>query len=501
MKNPWTLVIHDVGTDYVNVWVGTLDENLGQPEQCFVDVFETTNVPEITGQEPKAVPQIVITKDQWERPFTTLPQRFFKLVHISGLSAGKAYEVLFSRTLLPSENEHSSAHKLAFGQFTTLPSELPSSPQKPFVVAIGSCYYNDDDHGKAANAYAHLYHHGSPESRPDVKFFTGDQVYLDIGLDSLSPVLKEVRERIANDYRSSWKLNRKMYRLGANWFLPDDHEYWNNFPFAKGISPYLWMITANKKVRATWKATAKDGIERVQQVSPIRTFNLGHDLSFCVADLRSNRSADKKASRMMQEEDFEALEQWASTLTCPGVLVLPQPLIVQPGGSQDFNLANYKRHYKRLLQALAESGNDIMLLTGDVHYGRLSKVALGNKGSTFYEVISSPLSNLTGIDGKVAASVVEFQTKFPAIDVPNVPKMDVDTDKKWTVSTEKISYWWDIIGKAGYTKTREHFMTLGYIKESGHVKVTINAWRIRTRSGKPQKEFDQPVVFTLKSNT
>ena len=44
------------------------------------------------------------------------------------------------------------------------------------------------------------------------------------------------------------------------------------------------------------------------------------------------------------------------------------------------------------LAALGSKGHDIVVMSGDVHYGRVVSVTLGTpQGATLYEVVSSPL--------------------------------------------------------------------------------------------------------------
>ena len=75
---------------------------------------------------------------------------------------------------------------LGSGYFETLPKRILKTHEKPFTIGLGNCYYDHRDGGQAAGAYQALYERGSNSVRPDIRFLTGDQVYLDIGFDSLS---------------------------------------------------------------------------------------------------------------------------------------------------------------------------------------------------------------------------------------------------------------------------------------------------------------------------
>ena len=106
----------------------------------------------------------------------------------------------------------------------------------------------------------------------------------------------------------------------------------------------------------------------------------------------------------MKDRDLKRLLDWAKGLTTPGVLVSPQPLIVSHEPEHEANLLDYTKDYCRLLAALGHSGHDIVVMSGDVHYGRVVSVKLGTQGATLYEVVSSPLSNLTYLNAWFAAS-------------------------------------------------------------------------------------------------
>jgi hypothetical protein len=254
------------------------------------------------------------------------------------------------------------------------------------------------------------------------------------------------------------------------------------------------MITASNTVKSIWEKAAREGVENVQRVKPVRTFNIGSDLSFCLIDVRCHREGDQ----FMKADDFSKVVAWAESLTCPGVLVLSQPLIVKPGSGADKNLANFSGQYSELLKSLAASGHDVVILAGDVHYGRVASVPIGNKGGTLYEIISSPMSNLTGLDGKVAANTAKQVKRFPAVTVDGFPRHDVNYPSNWRISSQKVRSWFF---PTNHSKTREHFFTLAFKKlDDGSVTVTVQAWRSREKgnAGLPRKQFVGPHVFTLR---
>lgn len=63
----------------------------------------------------------------------------------------------------------------------------------------------------------------------------------------------------------------------------------------------------------------------------MRRVDIGTDLSFCIADLRSQRTA----KTLLPAKDLAKVEAWASSLTTPGVLVVSQLLLRGKGSSHD----------------------------------------------------------------------------------------------------------------------------------------------------------------------
>lgn len=481
----WALVILRVSQTTAKMWVGTLFATLKKPDHALVEIIG----PDGTTSSKK------ITRADWLRPFRDHRQRFYTTLEFDRLTPGTHYRVKFSRRIekIKGVPRPQQWQELKDGQFDTLPTRLPTISQKPFTVGIGSCFYSHRDGGQAAGSYRALYDRGGKATRPDITFLTGDQVYLDIGFDSLSLLKHEIRERIANDYASHWQLLGSILTRGGTWMLPDDHEYWNDYPFHDSLIPTLLALKL-EYVRKTWTRASIDGVSRVQQSPLVETFSIGSDLSFCLADLRSMR----KKQGFLPTIEFEKLTRWASELQCPGVLAIPQPLIVDKNKTER-NLLSFKKQYVELLQALGASGHDIVVLTGDVHFGRISSADLGPNGGRLIEIISSPLSNLTGLNGVATAEPKFTPTIFPdpkEVTVPDWTPVKVNHDKSFAVSTKKG------FPDSTYPKarTREHFMTIGIQRErAGRILLTVNAWRVRERdkNNLPVRDF-QPFSAFLK---
>ncbi len=477
----WSLVIHRVSSTSVTLWAGTLFTNMGKPKQARLIVKQGDTVIE------------TIEINDWTKPFKKLNQRFVYTTEVSGLNPGSEYQVYFYKRLEgPDFDGTDSWHCLKKGAFSTLPVSLPDDSTKPFTVSLSSCFYIHKDNGRAAAAFKGLYENGLQKWQPDIKFMVGDQVYLDIGLDSLSPVIKEVRERIADDYAENWRELGSMLCRGGTWMLPDDHEYWNDYPFYDSLLPTLFMLKIGK-IRNAWRATAKEAVENVQQSRLVETFSIGNDISFCIANTRSSRSQ----SQFMSQAGLNEVIEWAKQLSTPGVLVLSQVLFAKHNNNER-NLRSFKKQYGLLIKALANAAHDIVVLSGDVHFGRIAQVSLGDNGRRIIEVTSSPLSNLTGLNS-VATSTADLKPKsFPPNDISEMIGIEpkpIEYKKELKVS----GYGSSVLNGYLRQRTKEHFMTVGFSKENDQICMQVQAWRIRQvdSQGVPKSDFKVPFIEYL----
>ncbi|MGS2719135.1 hypothetical protein [Paraglaciecola aestuariivivens] len=480
----WSLVFHKVSQSSVEIWAGTLFGTLRKPKLARL----------ILTHQEQIISQQDISLDQWKRPFNRLNQRFYDTRLISGLAAGSEYKVDFYQRLEGEEHQGKDQWQLLrSGCFSTLPNSLPKTKSQAFTVSLSSCFYEHRDCGQAARAFKALYDRGEKALKPDIKFMVGDQVYLDIGLDSLSPLTNEVRQRVAEDYAKHWQALGSMLVRGGAWMLPDDHEYWNDYPFYDSLLPTLFMLKINK-IRHAWTAASRDGVMKVQQSSKVDLFDIGTDLSFCVADLRSYRSK----TQFIDKDGFEKIINWAQGLTQPGVLVIPQVLITEKNPLER-NLLSFKKQYEQLITAMASTGHDIVVMSGDVHFGRIAQVKMGEQGGRLIEVVSSPMSNLTGLNSLASDKAKTTPKQFPdpkSLQINGFTAQTVSYDKRFHVGTKKgfpLSAYWK-------ERTREHFMTVSFHKNSNSIGMSVQAWRIRQQDKDrlPIKDFTQAFNIDLK---
>jgi hypothetical protein len=480
----WAIAIHRVSTTTAEVWVGTLFPTMAMPKRARVRLW-------LPGGKVRTT---IIQKNQWKRPFRKTKQRFWSVVTFKNLQPNTDYKVQFHRFVEAKGDVIDSGWQhLRSGYFDTLPKRIPTTSQKPFTIGLGSCYYDHRDGGQAAGAYQALYERGPEKVRPDITFLTGDQVYLDIGFDSLSRNPDEIRQRIADDYAQHWRSLGGILNRGGTWMMPDDHEYWNDYPFHDSLIPQLLALKFDK-VRAAWSGASKDAVKNIQRSPIVEIMSIGHDLSICLADLRSHRS-DKL---FLPNAQFAKIVDWAENLTCPGVFVILQPLIVKTNKTER-NLRSFKSQYARLIQALGASGHDIVLFSGDVHFGRIARCNIGPNGGRLIEIVSSPLSNLTFLNGIATSIADHVPKKFPekGIDIPGWQPQTVTYTKEFDVSTSKGR----IFSAYPKARTREHFMTVSFQRPAGGgLRLTANAWRVRERHGPknlPKRDFAKPYTIDL----
>jgi hypothetical protein len=388
-------------------------------------------------------------------------------VQVTGLTARKTYAF----ALLADNRQVASA------QVTTLPNELPvlSNTEKPFTVLLGSCFaQREDSEGKVGNTFFHMPH----PLTPDIKVLAGDQVYLD------SPWWKylanhydgdELRDRLLAQYTATWGQKDGFARLlgeGANFFTSDDHEYWNNAPNAGAYVRNTWQ----DKDRKVWLDTAKQLYRTFQTPRSIQEFTVA-PLSFFIVDTRINRDSDQ--GQFLPKPDFERLETWVKSLRAPGVLVIGQPIFWRPvtrrikGSLFDWNLPDFKQ-YQDLVAVLSASPNSIIILTGDVHFGRVAYGRL-RSGAELVEIISSPLSL---VDKSAGGEWDEAPPTFPAVRPEDV--------------TREMLARSQVITEASFQATDSHFLTLEFARKGGRVNLNLRYWPMFAE-GKVPRDFGQPV--------
>jgi hypothetical protein len=256
---------------------------------------------------------------------------------------------------------------------------------------------------------------------PDLCVFMGDQVYLAL------PTIQDFRDdpawladKFEQDYVRNWFSGAFTEGLGLApmAFVPDDHEYWNNFPH---VSPFIqnsWSTSGEDN----WRRAARACYEGFQlgfsgALGEALSFDV-EPLSFLLLDSRSERDTDLK--RFLSPAAEAQLNAWAAYVAgngklVGGVMVSGQSLLEDPvggvkGGIADYALADYEGPYAALLKTLAtitDSGKQVLLLTGDVHWGRVTSVRDRRRDVTvMHEVITSPASLVATVGSDQVADVI-----------------------------------------------------------------------------------------------
>jgi hypothetical protein len=177
----------------------------------------------------------------------------------------------------------------------------------------------------------------------------------------------------------------------------------------------------------------------------------------------------------MRDEDLKAVGRWIEGLRGPGVLVVGQPVLVEEKSTigsllkkgltkailtyVDRDLSHYAQ-YGELIDHIKSSEHSVVVLTGDVHFGRVARGELKpGSGTEFVEVISSPMQAVLGDKNEpLFGSYREAPTDhFPI-----------------TESREILH-------------ERNHFATVGFSSaEDGRVHMEVRAWPIlRPGEGAP----------------
>lgn len=411
-------------------------------------------------KEARPLPALSLQSNAGQHPlgaWTPLDGNGFTLdyqrVTVTNLTPGGRYEFVLT----------ANGQTLASCRLRTLPDRLPTFGEDEFRVLLASCFCSRNDE---AGSLGWTFRQLPGSERPDIKILSGDQVYLD---DPATHFLwhthtkAELLTEHFENYNRTWLQGgvaggfRGLLQDGANYFSSDDHEFWNNAPSWASLIRDSWSAEG----RANWLDVALSLYKAFQTDKSFTTFDIG-SLSFFIADTRMNRSADQTS--FMQPTDIEALQAWVSRLRGLGVLVIGQPVLSARAGWRgkltDWNLADYDQ-YGDFIRALDRTEHSILILTGDVHYGRVARCQLRPEVE-LVEVISSPTALVNKlVGGKWNAA----PARYPAFDVPGAFSRAVTTDLNFTL-------------------TDNHFLTLAFSAVAQRTRVLINAWPI-VSEGRP----------------
>lgn len=345
----------------------------------------------------------------------------------------------------------------ATARLRTLPSDLPTLDESPFTVLLGSCFCSSRSESiTLGSTYLNL----QRQLKTDVKILCGDQVYLDdptLHFTWHTHSAAELEDKLLSNYLRTWTQGgavvgyQQFLQNGANFFSGDDHEFWNNAPNWATLIPDTWFQSG----RDNWLDIAAALFRVFQSESAVSRFDVG-TLSFFIADTRINRDADQM--NFMSFNDLNELDRWITNLQGVGVLVIGQPLFSEKAGIKgkfaDRSLPDYMQ-YAELVQILSKTNHSILLLTGDVHYGRIARCQI-KPNIYLYEIISSPTALVNpAVGGKWFAA----PGVFPAFQIPGVVQKTVEND-------------------FNYKFTKNHFLTLSFYRDGAKTRVIVKTVEI-----------------------
>ena len=344
----------------------------------------------------------------------------------------------------------------------TLPERVPGLEERPFTILLGSCFaQKKDGAGNVGRTFALL----PSDVRPDLKVLCGDQVYLDApSFWTVFPAVTagELNRRLLESYLAAWTQEPGYHTLladGPNAFTADDHDFWNNAPKGSVTAP----ATLIPKLREQWLRQATALYRAFQRPDP-GLIKLDLDgLSIRVAEVRVDRTETDE--RFMTAADLAEIQTWAHGLKSPGCLVLGQVLFTAAAGTisrhMDLGLPDF-RQYAELLDALRQAPHAVVILTGDVHFGRVAVCQFLN-GKEIVEVVASPLALVASFpsnEWKAAPGL------YPAAAAPGFVQRPIATDK-------------------AYQFNGNHFATIGFSRSGGRLRMRVQAWPTENKGRPP----------------
>lgn len=379
-------IVHGAISDRAEIWIATV-KRAAPPDRVRMELW-------LNGLQTER--EIVV---QWQQvPDQTSPI-FVARTFWEDLPASSRARVR-TRLALPDSEWGPPA------SFRTLPSELPAQGDGagPLIVGLSSCFY----HQRASSGQVGQVPRQLPASRmPHFKILGGDQVYLDLPVQDSHP---------EDDAALAWKLALNYWHTwtqglhssgagfsgylawGSNWFLSDDHEFWNNYPYATPIARRTWtMAGRNSWATAAW--TLFDAFQRAPQPDgrtvlrvSVGARGTAGALEFAAIDGRYWRTRETSH----RPSDLDEICDWLASLKGPGVLALSQPIFEAQAGfwgqrGQDAGIVD-QDDFARLVRALDAAPHDVLLLSGDIHRGRTALARGDSSKSRIWEVVSSPTS-------------------------------------------------------------------------------------------------------------
>jgi hypothetical protein len=435
--------------------------------EIFVGAFSSLTAP----------PPLVLVLDDGGRRISVGPWRaidggrsepiFWWSGRMDGLESNRRYELTLVK----------GAYRIAGATFETLPENLPlgdtgSGSTRPFTLWLSSCYSVRQSPSGLGTILTRVL--DDARLRPHVKCLVGDQVYLDeLSLFIYTALTAtRLRSRFNQQYARTWTHPdfSRLLSTNASFFLPDDHELWNNYP----DPPFGVPLRGEAFWRLWYRLAFVERCLPIQAPRRTETVNVGRDLSIFIADARTERT--RSGDRFMTESEYDSgqgpgsidqLTAWLEGLRCPGVLVLQQPVVTTRGSERDRKLPDYRQYWRRLLPALHACRQDVVILGGDSHNGLVGTLDLGGRHNPHrvIQIVSSPLS----LVNPIAASTGRERPDY----FPGVSSQDdaVRVDYPLLVPSYR---------RGPVARTEEHAMTIAFWRRDAHtLGMRVRTWLVR----------------------
>lgn len=490
MRRGFLLIPQRVSATTATIWIGAINETVrvAKVELEFSDGVKSDSV-ELDGSEWQTWRSF--RPLDWKLPPDDVPRHS---LHFQRVTLGLQQE-LKTRAKYDLSLRVNGELVDCGARMTTLPSALPPPGDKPFTILLGSCYYqpNDKEHGLVGKTFYHI----PPDERPEIKVLCGDQVYLDNPYKDSTTSLRRpfgdptsMRNIFFDKYCTNWfdKVGEdggfnRLLTDGANYFCSDDHEFWNNAPDIGIVGILNTLLTPQ---REWWFNEATELFRAFQSPTPMMTLAVD-PVAVCIADTRINRHPGR--DRFMEDEDLDALGQWIKDLKGPGVLVLGQLVLspyVDPARFWDIPALSKKyiasgfswevlvdhvstrfdkglpdyRQYEKLIGYLKSSKHSIVVLTGDVHFGRIAQCHLDKElGTRLIEIVSSPMQVVSNVKGEATVGI--------AVDAP-------------------VDHFEKLGDDIKFAEERNHFVTIEFSKGAGAaVNMKVKFWPILDADARP----------------
>src|SRR5215471_2758838 len=234
-------------SDCLRIWIGVFDVTNAPALSWFVDDIAASPVP--LRDLSSVRPDEMLSED----PQNT-PRAFSGVYEFSGLTP----ETLYRITVRVGEESTTI-------ETNTIPDSVTAQLDRSFNVLLVSCFHQAEDRGGLASIIVEQL---KSTSLPHLTLLSGDQVYLDLPtLQDFPDDIAWLADKFERDYTLNWR-GPLAYTgvLGAapSVSIPDDHEYWNNYPH---LSPFI-QNSFKAESRDRWRRAAQAVYEGFQLAYP-----------------------------------------------------------------------------------------------------------------------------------------------------------------------------------------------------------------------------------------